>query len=109
MVGNRKIISFTIEDKVLRYKDDIWKDVQIMPITNEVQDFLNSLEKRATLLVRRGGFGKRKGEDLMKIADFIKESNSGNNLKEYEECKTDEDIVNLVRKDCKSKGLMEVK
>lgn len=40
---------------------------------------------------------------------MIVDANSGKNKKEYDECVTEEDIAEIVRKDCLTKGLVEVK
>jgi len=94
MTGTRKIIRIEITGKVIRYYDDIWKTgVQMMPKDQ------NIIER----LLRSGK------PDLKLLAfEFIK-SNSGENLKQYEERNTEEELAEMVRKDCAGKGLLEVK
>jgi len=94
ITGNRKIIRFTIKNKVIIYYDDIWKDgIQFMP---KDQDLIEKLQ--------------RSGKPTLKLmAELIKTTNSGAELKEYENCKTDTDVANMIRRDYRSKGLMEVK
>lgn len=94
LAGNRKIIRFSVDNKKIVYFDDIWKQgIQIMP---KDQNIIEKLQR-----------GRKPALKLM--AKLIKETNSGSELKEYESCKGDEDVANMIRKDCKSKGLMEVK
>jgi len=94
MAGNRKIIRFIIENKKITYFDDIWKSgIQIMPKDQNLIEKLQRSRKPA----------------LMLMAKLIRESNSGAELKEYEGCSNDEQVAGMVRKDCNSKGLMEVK
>ena len=100
ITGGRKVIKFSIDGKVIKYFDDIWKEgVQIMPKHQQ------TIEKF-----------RRSGKYNLKImAALIMDSNKGKSLKEYEKClvqdkaKTEENLANMVRSDCKEKGLMEVK
>ncbi len=94
LASQRRIIKFEIENKVIKYFDDMWKDgVQIMPKDQ------NLVEKL-----------RRSGKQALKVmAALILDSNKGKDLKEYLNCKDDEAIAEFVRKDCKSKGLMELK
>lgn len=92
MTVGRKIISFTIDNKVIIYKDEIWKKgVQFMPKDQ------NLVEK----LLRN--------KDLKVLGLMIIKENSGETLKEYESCKTDEAVAEFVRRDCLIKGLREIK
>ena len=91
--GNRKVIKFTIENKVITYFDDMWKKgIQLMPLDK--------------VLIERLKNGKM---NLRMMAALILDTNKGENLKQYEQCKTDEDIATMIRKDCKEKALLEVK
>jgi len=93
MAAGRKMVSFEVENKVVKYFDDFWKDgIQIYPKDQ------NLIEK-----LRRSG-----KHNLKMMAALILDANKGKELKEYEKCKTDEDVVKIIRKDCKSKGLVEV-
>ncbi len=90
----RKVISFTIDKRKVRYFDDIWKSgVQVYP-------FHPSTVKRLS---------NSRNADFKVLAALLIDANKGNDLKEYNSCKTDEDIANFIRKDCKSKGLMEAR
>ena len=94
IAGNRKIIKFSIEGRIVNYYDDIWKKgVQILP---KDQNLIEKLQ--------------RSGKENLKImARLIREANSGENKREYDKCHTEEQIANMIRKDCNEKGLMEVK
>ena len=90
----RKIIAFSIEGKVVRYFDEVWKDgIQIYPLDNKL------IKK-----MRRTG-----DKNIQFMVALILDSNKGKDLEEYNSCKTEEDIVNFIRKDGKSKGLIEIK
>jgi hypothetical protein len=90
----RKVISFEIDGKVIRYFDEIWKDgVQIMP---KDENLVNKLIR------------SRK-QNLKMMAALILDTNKGENLEEYNSCKTEEDLAEFIRKDCKLKGLLEIK
>ena len=90
----RKIIEFTIEDKVVTYFDEIWKDgIQVMPQNQEV---VNSLTK------------SRK-PNLMLMAAFILDTNKEENLEEYNACKTDRELADIIIADALTKGLREIK
>lgn len=90
----RKIIKFEIENKIVRYFDDIWKEgVQIMPKDQ------NLIER-----FRRSG-----NMNLKMMAALILDANKGQNQQEYIKCSNDNEVADLVRKDCKKNGLMEVK
>lgn len=89
----RKIIRFFINGKIVMYYDEIWKKgVQIYP-----------KDEHLLLKLRRGG------QNLKIMAALILDANKGKDLEEYNSCKTEEDIAEFIRKDCKSKGLLEVK
>ena len=90
----RKIIRFKIDKKRVIYFDDIWKEgVQIMP---KDQNFTERLT--------------RSGKTNLKLmAALIIDANKGKNFKEYLKCRNDEEIARVIRKDCRSKGLSEVK
>lgn len=90
---NKKIVRFTINHRIIKYYDDIWKyGIQLMPMDS--------------VLVRN--FMLSRSENLKEMAKLIRESNTGEELMEYNRCKTDEALAEMVRKDAKNKGLMEV-
>ena len=90
----RKIIEFEIEEKVVTYFDEVWKKgIQVYPLNN----------KLITKMKRTGD------KDLQFRAALILDANKGKELEEYKSCNTEEDIAKLIRKDCESKGLVEVK
>jgi hypothetical protein len=90
----RKIISFEVDGRVIKYFDDVWKDgVQIIP-----QD-TNFVRK----LLRSGN------PEFKMLAALIFDANKGENLEEYISCDTEEDLIDFIRKDMELKGLMEVK
>lgn len=90
----RKIITFEIDGKIVKYFDEVWKDgIQIYPLDN------NLIRK-----MRRTG-----NKNIQMMAALILDSNRGKELKEYKSCKTEEDIANFIRKDAKSKALLEAK
>ena len=94
ITGARKIIKVQIIQKKIIWFDDIWKNgIQIMPKDQ------NLIEKL-----------RRSGQPAMKVqAALIIDSNSGDNLKEYEKCKSEEDLANMIRKEFNTKGVMEIK
>ncbi|GAG04731.1 unnamed protein product, partial [marine sediment metagenome] len=88
----RKVIRFEIENKVVHYFDEVWKSgVQVMP-----------LDKHVITKMRRSG-----NKNIQVMAALILDANKGQDLKDYNSCKTDEDVAEMIRKDCKSKGLIE--
>jgi hypothetical protein len=90
----RKIIKFEIENRIVTYFDDIWKEgIQIMP-------------KNQNLIERLRRSGKH---NLKMMAALILDANKGGNFEEYQKCTNDEDVSKIIIKDCKSKGLIEVK
>ena len=91
---NRKILKFVVEGKKIIYFDEIWKNgVQIMPLdTNLTNKLIKS--------------GK---PNLKVMAALIFDANRGDNLNEYESCETEEELAEFIRKDCKTKGLLEIK
>ncbi len=90
----RKIVRFDIEERKVRYFDDIWKSgVQVYP--------------RHDSTIKR--LSNSRNADFKVLAALLIDANQGKDLKEYNSCKTEEDIANFIRKDCKSKGLMEAR
>jgi len=90
---NRKILSFEVAGRIVRYFDDIWKEgVQIMP---KDENFIKKL-------LRSGN------PEFKMLAALIFDSNKGKNLEEYNACNTEEDLINMIRKELELKGLLEV-
>lgn len=94
MASQRKIIRFDIDGAVVLYFDGMWKEgVQLYPYPKELV--------RKLLKARSG--------QLNAQALLIHDANTGENLKQYESCKNEEEIAEVIRKDCLSKGLREIK
>lgn len=90
---NRELVSFLIEGKRVIYFDKFWKQgLQIYPLDLKL---INKL--------------KRGGLNLKVMAALILDANKGESLKEYQSCKKEEDLANMIRRDCLSKGLIETK
>ncbi len=89
----RKVIRFEVEEKVVRYFDDIWKHgIQLYPMQKEnVKALLAS-----------------KSEKMKAVGLLIFDANDGKNLEEYQSCKDDLEVVDLIRRDCVLKGLKEI-
>jgi hypothetical protein len=93
---NRDIIHLSVEGKIIKYYDKIWKNgVQFMP--KDPQFVLKLLKARNTIPFSN------------QIISWINESNTGKNLEEYNNCKTEEELAEMVKRDAKIKGLLEVK
>jgi len=94
MTGARKIIKVVIEGRKIIWFDDIWKDgIQIMPKDQ------NLIEKL-----------RRSGKPAMKMqAALILDSNKGDNLRQYEKCRNEEELATMIRNEFNNKGVMEVK
>ena len=96
MASNRDIINLKIEGRIITYYDKIWKaGVQFIP--KDPQFMLKLLQSR-----NRIPFANH-------ILQWVNESNSGKNLEQYNNCKTEEELAEMVRADAKSKALIEVK
>ena len=94
----REVITFAIQDRKVTYYDKIWKQgLLIMPLT----DPNIKLQVKKMVLSRK--------TSLSAMGILIVDTNSGKNKEEYDSCKTDEAIANLIRKDCELKGLREIK
>ena len=93
--GARKIIRFDIDGPKVIYYDDIWANgIQIYP-------------KDTSLIIKLKTSRK---PTLQVMAALILDANKGKDLAEYNSCKGNEGaIADFVRKDCITKGLMEVK
>lgn len=90
----RKIIRFRINNKEVVYFDEMWqKGIQIYPYPKSL---VRNLLKVNTTHLKAMGL-------------LIHDANVGKNLEEYENCKTEEDLIDMIRKDALGKGLLEVK
>lgn len=86
---DREIILFEIKDKIIMYKDRKWpKGFQFMP---EEPNII-----KAIILSRN-----KIRYDMIK---WIKDSNSGKNLEEYNNANTDDELAEIVIRDAKLKG-----
>lgn len=87
------MVKFQIEGKEVRYSDDIWPHgIQIYPYPKgTVKQLLASRSQR-----------------MQSVGLLIADANHGKNLEDYEKCETEEDIIEMIRNDCKLKGLKEV-
>lgn len=103
MTGTRKILRIVIENKTITYHEDTWG--KIFP---EGIQFMPKDQHTITKLLRMGGNKNEIGSPAYH-ATWIMKENSGESLKEYEQCNSEEDLAVIVRRDCESKGLMEVK
>ena len=93
-LAQRKIIRFKIEKRKVIYYDDNWKEgIQLYPLDR--------------LLVKKLALSRKPNLSAMGL--LIIDANTGKNLDEYDLCRTDEDIASMIKKDCLSKGLLEVK
>ena len=93
MTTGRELLRFEVEEKKVIYYDKIWKwGIQIYPLDRKTIDRLKSGSK-----------------NMQMMAALILDSNKGKDLEDYESCKNEDDLAKLIRKDCKSKGLIEVK
>ena len=94
MLGDRKIVRFEIDGKVVRYFDDMWPDgIQWYPLDHSL------------ILKMRGN----RNQDIKILAALILDANKGKDLEEYNNCKTEEDIATIIRRDCTYKGYLEIK
>lgn len=91
---HKKVVRFIIEERKVRYFDNHWPSgLQIYPMDR--------------VLVKNLALSR--SVNLRHYADFIAEANQGKNLEEYNACKNEMEIAENIRRDAKSKGLIEVK
>ena len=92
---SKKLIRITISNRVIRYYDDINPSgFQLMPKDqNLVERLLRSGKPNL----------KQQGLNIIK-------TNSGDSLKDYEKCETDEEVAEFIRNDMKinPQGVMEI-
>lgn len=91
--AQRKTIRFLVDGKRVVYYDDNWKDgLQIYPMDK--------------LLVKKLTLSRKPSLSAMGL--LIIDANQGRNLEEYNNCKTEAELAEYIRNDCKIKGLVEV-
>jgi len=91
---NRKIIRFDVVGRRVILFNDLWKEgIQIYPLDKKL---VKSLIKSKDKAVSAQGL-------------LIAEANLGKNLKEYKACETEDELIMMIKSDCKKKGLLEVK
>lgn len=92
LTPSRELITFIIDGKVVRYSDKMWPHgLQIYPLSHGIiKPLLDSRSER-----------------MKAYGLLIVEANKGKNLEEYEKCANEDDLCDIIRKDCKSKGLLE--
>lgn len=85
----REVFKFEIEGKRVIYFDKNWKDgIQIYPYPKKLVRKLLKSNKAA----------------LQAMGLLIHGANTGKDLKEYEACETEEDLFEIIKKDCIEKG-----
>jgi len=85
----REIIIFEIENKVIVYRDRKWQ-TGIKFIPKDI-DFIKKV------IFSRNALSHR-------LIEWISEANSGKSLAEWEACKDDEEVAEIVIKDARSRG-----
>jgi hypothetical protein len=89
MTYEREIVMFEISNKIIIYKDRKWpRGFQFMPEDPEII--------KAILLSRNS--------IRHEMIKWIKDSNSGKNLEEYNAAQNDEELVDIITRDAKLKG-----
>lgn len=97
-MAQRKMVRFLISGRVVKYFDDNWTDgIQIIP--SQTPEMKIMLMKMLT---------SRK-DTLKVMGGLIVDANSGKNKEDYDRCKSEEDIAQMIRIDCLNKGLVEAK
>lgn len=85
----REVIIFEINNKKIRYYDRKWQNgINFIPRDN---DFVK------LVLFSRNRINHN-------IVEWINDANAGSNLKEWEDCKDDEEVAVIVKRDAKIKG-----
>jgi hypothetical protein len=93
-IVKNKIVTFVIEESVVTYFDDIWKHgIKIYPMNESLIKTLESSRSPA----------------MKQTAALIKDANTGKNLEEYNDCKSENDIAKIIRRDCGMQGMVEIK
>jgi hypothetical protein len=91
--NNKEILNFAVSGREIWYRDRIWSNgVRIIPIDSSINK---------TIIFSRN-----------KIPPIIKALTQGlsdKDKKEYDSCKTEEELADKIRFDCKKQGLKEIK
>ena len=88
---DRETLVLDISNRIITYKDRKQKEaIQFMP--------------RDPALVRKVLLSRNRIPHY--ILDLIEDANSGRNLEEYQACKTDEELVPIVKRDALIKGCL---
>ena len=96
MAQNKDIINFRVDGKVITYSDKIWRTgVQFIPKDRE---FIKKL------ICARNRLPASKY-----IIQWLNEANSGKNYDEWKNAKGEDEVCEIIRRDAKLKGLIEVK
>ena len=91
-LSNREVLKFEIKGRVVRYSDKNWKNwIQIYPLDR--------------LFVKKLTLSRK--PSLSSMGLLIIDANNGKNLEQYNDCKTEKDLAEMIRKDCQSKGIRE--
>jgi hypothetical protein len=85
----RELIIFEIENKSIVYKDRKWQEgIRFIPRDD-------AFIKKVILSRNRISY---------KLVEWINEANTGKNLAEWQACKDDESVAEVIIKDAKSRG-----
>jgi len=91
---SRKIVTFQVDKRIVSYFDEIWRDgIQVLPKDTKIM--LKLLQSR--------------NKDMKMIAALIMDANKGENKKEYDSCKSEQELIDFITKECVIKGLLRVK
>jgi hypothetical protein len=92
MMINREILNFTIENRIICYRDRVWKTaVQVLPKDDKLIEKIKLSRNRIP-------------EVLIKLFNISKEE-----MEEYNNAKTDSEIADLIIRDGKGKGCRLIK
>ena len=97
MTQNKKIIKFEILEKTVWYFDERWVEgLQIMPMTSPQV----KLQVKKMITSRK--------PSISALGLLIADANLGKNKEEYDACTSEYDVADMIRRDCKGKGLVEI-
>ena len=95
---NRELLSFLIVNKEVFYKDKVFiKYIRVVPEDKELIEQIKAQE------AKQSKFLPAQFRVNHKIFEL-----SPQEIKEYEECKTDEDVAALIKRDASSRGCLLV-
>lgn len=85
----REVIMFDIWNKIIVYRDRKWKNgFQFMPRDPSIIK---------TILLSRNAIRHE-------MINWINDANNGKNLEQYNNAKTDDELVPIIKRDCELKG-----